>query len=115
MVNCHCHDCQRAGGAPFAPLVMVNADDFTSRGETLAFHEVSAASGNLVWRHFCARCGSPLYARTSGSNDRIAVRAVALTDSGWFVASQDVWVESALPWDVLAPRPDAVPTLKPLT
>jgi hypothetical protein len=113
MLNCHCRDCQRAGGAPYAATVFLSAEAFTSAGDTLNSHEAQADSGNLVWRYFCGRCGSPLFARTSGRNDRVAVRAASLDDSSWFRASNEGWTRSALPWDALAPPPERVPTLQP--
>lgn len=51
---CHCHMCQRAFGAFYAPLVIVNGLEWT-KGERRLF-----ASSNVSQRGFCGDCGTQL-------------------------------------------------------
>src|SRR5215470_9953070 len=60
MANCHCRDCQRAGGAPYAAVLLVPKAAVTFTGE-IKFHQVQADSGNMASRGFCPACGSPLF------------------------------------------------------
>lgn len=103
MLNCHCRDCQRAGGAGHSPSVIVSRASFrVTRGEPKAWESASDA-GNVARREFCAECGSPLFASSSARPEYLAIRAASLDDPSWFAPSADVWLASALPWDALAP------------
>jgi hypothetical protein len=102
MVNCHCRDCQRAGGAGHSPTVIVSRAQFRiTRGEPRYFESV-AESGNTAQRAFCAECGSPLFASPAGS-DFVGIRAGSLDDPSWFRATISFWADSAQPWDVIDP------------
>jgi hypothetical protein len=101
MVNCHCRDCQLAGGSAYAPTVVVpRAALVLTKGQPAVF-EKPADSGNIVRREFCARCGTPLYAGSSARPQFLGIRAASVDDSSWFRAEADVWVGSAQPWDHL--------------
>lgn len=102
MVNCHCRDCQRAGGAGFSPTVVVPAADFHVTQGRPRFYESGADSGNTARRAFCGDCGSPLFASSSARPQFVGIRAGSLDDPGWFRAAVDVWTASAQPWDTLA-------------
>ncbi len=80
MVNCHCRDCQRAGGAGFSPTLVVSAAAFKLPKGEPRFHSVRADSSHTATRAFCAECGAPLFARTSARNDIVAIRAGSLDD-----------------------------------
>jgi hypothetical protein len=58
-LNCHCLDCQRSSGAPFASGFIVRVSDITITG-TPKSYSVRAGSGRLATRSFCSDCGSPL-------------------------------------------------------
>jgi hypothetical protein len=51
---CHCLDCRKHHGALFYAAAIYPADRVTVKGETHHWHE----------RHFCAACGSPVFARS---------------------------------------------------
>ena len=103
MVNCHCRDCQRAGGTGHSPTVIVARVSFRLAGEQPQYHEVISASGHTASRAFCGRCGSPLFASSSARMDFVGIRAGSLDDPTWFRPTVDVWVASRLPWDLLHP------------
>jgi hypothetical protein len=103
MVNCHCRDCQRAGGGGYSPTVVVSRAAFrVVRGEP-RLHETAAESGNTARRAFCPECGAPLYASSSARPDFIGIKAGSLDDPSWFRAAADVWAGSAQPWDHMDP------------
>jgi hypothetical protein len=103
MVNCHCRDCQRAGGAGYAPTVVMPKAAVRLSGAQPAVHEVSSASGATATRAFCGSCGSPLFASSSARADVVGIRAGSLDDPSWFRPTADVWTASAQPWDLLHP------------
>ena len=101
MVNCHCRDCQLAGGSAYAPTVIVRRKALNIvSGQTQRFEKV-AESGNSAIREFCSTCGSPLFASSSAQPEHIGIRASALDDPASYVPSANVWVKSAQPWDCL--------------
>lgn len=101
MVNCHCRDCQRAGGAAYAPSAVVSRAALrVTRGEP-SWYAAAADSGNEVRRAFCGHCGSPLFAASSARPEFLVIRAGSLDDPSWFRAGADVWAESAQPWDLM--------------
>jgi hypothetical protein len=102
MVNCHCRDCQRAGGAGFSPTAVVPAESFRLlRGEPKRY-SVTAESGHTAHRAFCGACGAPLFASSSARQDFIGIRAGSLDDPSWFRPQAEVWTASAQPWDYLS-------------
>lgn len=103
MVNCHCRDCQRAGGAAYSPTVVVARADFRLSGEEPRYYDVVSASSNTATRAFCGRCGSPLFAFTSARDDFVGIRAGSLDDPSWFHPTSDVWIASRQSWDLLHP------------
>ena len=101
MVNCHCRDCQRAGGSAYAPTVVVSSNAFRLTSAQPKYYCVTAESGHIARRAFCEVCGTPLFASTSARPDFVGIRAASLDDPSWFCATADVWAASAQPWDVM--------------
>ncbi len=101
MVNCHCRDCQRAGGSAYSPTVVVRSDALCFTSGEPTYYDVTAESGSTVRRAFCGACGAPLFATTSARSTLIGLRAGSLDDPSWFRPSADVWTASAQPWDIM--------------
>ena len=101
MVNCHCRDCQRAGGAGFSPTVVVPAGSFRLLRGKPKRYSLTADSGHTAHRAFCGDCGAPLFASSSARRDFIGVRAGSLDDPSGFKPQAEVWTVSAQPWDHL--------------
>ncbi|KAJ5118052.1 hypothetical protein N7526_011075 [Penicillium atrosanguineum] len=62
-VLCHCDSCKRAGGA-FSVNYFISEDDMTVKDPTTAlkvYEDKKTASGNVIGRHFCSNCGSPIF------------------------------------------------------
>ncbi len=60
MLNCHCRDCQRSSGAPFASGVIARVADVEITGAPRTY-AVRASSGGFATRSFCSDCGAPLF------------------------------------------------------
>jgi hypothetical protein len=97
MINCHCRDCQRSSGAPFASGVVVKVSDLAITGAP-ATYAVRGSSGSLTVRSFCSRCGSPLFARSDAAGGFMSVRFPTLDDQSTFRPMLDIWASSAQPW-----------------
>lgn len=70
---CHCSQCRKAQGGPFATNIPVPtaAFEFTAGSELLKKYESSAGK----FRHFCGICGSPIYSARQSLPDVLRVRA----------------------------------------
>ena len=113
-VNCHCRDCQRSSGSPFASVLLVPQAAVKITGDVKWF-DVKADSGNTASRGFCPNCGSPLFGKPSGMPVALlGIRAVSLDDASWCRPSMDMYTESAQSWDYLNPALPKVPRMPQL-
>ena len=100
---CHCRMCQRQTGAPLVVWVTVPEAALKQLGAAPAFWRSSPKAE----RGFCARCGTPLYWRSSGPQRpgeaaMIDIAAGTLDDPTGVAATEHIWCESAMPWLKLA-------------
>jgi hypothetical protein len=102
MLNCHCQDCQKASGAPFASGVVVLAADVQISG-TLKTYSVRGSSGRLTTRSFCNNCGSPLFTQGESNPEFMSIRFSSLDDSSEFRPMLDIWTNSSPQWACLDP------------
>lgn len=70
---CHCSQCRKAQGSPFATNTPVSTTEFALLSGESLLTEYESSPGKF--RVFCARCGSPVYSRLSSLPDVIRVRA----------------------------------------
>lgn len=103
MANCHCRDCQKAGGGAFAPAVIVPTASLKITGEA-KFYDTQSDSGNIVSRGFCPNCGSRLFGKTAAMPDLMAIQAGSLDDPSWYQPRMDIYTASAQPWDTMNPQ-----------
>ncbi|HET7793030.1 MAG TPA: GFA family protein [Rhizobacter sp.] len=75
---CHCSQCRRAQGTPFATNLPVARDAFhlDSGAELLTEYESSPGKK----RAFCSRCGSPVYSRRDEIPETLRIRAGLLNE-----------------------------------
>ena len=66
-------------------------------------YECKADSGNTVTRGFCRECGSPIYSRTTGMPDGMAIHVGSLDDPGAFAPQMVVFSASGRAWYHLNP------------
>ncbi|HVF16265.1 MAG TPA: GFA family protein [Steroidobacteraceae bacterium] len=101
MLNCHCQDCQRASGAPFASGVVAAVNDVEITG-TPRTYSVRAGSGRLTTRSFCSGCGSPLFTVGEAAPELMSIRFPTLDNQADFLPMLDIWTSSAQPWVCLS-------------
>ena len=96
LLYCHCVQCRRATGSSFNTSIFVRDADFriVSGDDALAYHE--STLGNL--RHFCSRCGSPIFKRFPSPPELVTVRAGTLDSDPGIRPSAHIWVSSKAPW-----------------
>ncbi len=96
---CWCKDCQRiASNGTVNVLFPTDAIEVTGTpGEYIR----TADSGNQVRRRFCQRCGSHLFADSTGRVGLTVVRVGTLDDPSSIVPSVNIWSGSAPRWACL--------------
>ena len=97
--QCHCRDCQRATGGPYAVNVWFRGSDIALSDEPASF-VVEADNGNTVHHHFCRECGAPLGMLRAGGSVR-GIRAASLDDPSWLIPMANLWTCRAYPWEKL--------------
>lgn len=75
---CHCVDCRRAQGTPFATNVPVRREDLAFTSDTGTLTAFESSPGKHRW--FCSRCGSPLYSERTGLPGVVRLRAGLLDE-----------------------------------
>jgi len=109
---CYCRDCQKASGGACCNYAVVPEDSVTfTRGEPQRY-AVTAASGNTVYRGFCATCGTPLYA----NNGRVFVLTVGTLENVDDIAPTiAIWLDSKPPWAPIPENVECFPRNPPFT
>lgn len=96
--NCHCRDCRRASGGPYAPTLFFALESVNISGE-VKYYESIGGSGQPVRRGFCLDCGSQLFGRPSMRPGMIGIRAGTLDDPAEFQPQVDIFASHAPTWD----------------
>ncbi|MEL7546141.1 MAG: GFA family protein [Pseudomonadota bacterium] len=94
---CHCTNCQRQSGAAFSVNLMAAEGQLSIEGDMLVFED-QADSGNVVYRKFCGRCGSPILSALSGMPGVVALKAGTLDDPSTVAPSVQVFCDSKQNW-----------------
>ena len=82
---CHCLDCRKHHGAPFQAFAIFPEDEVIVTGET----------GDFRGRHFCARCGSSVFARSA---DEIEINLGILDAPDQFSPTYESWIVRREAW-----------------
>ncbi len=95
---CHCQQCRKAQGAPFASNIPVSVSSFRLLAGTDLLHEFESSPGKK--RVFCGRCGSPIYSQRDTLPMVIRIRAGLIDgklgtkpEAHFFVDSKADWWE----------------------
>jgi hypothetical protein len=94
---CHCTDCQKETGGPFAAEIYVPRGSVEIHGELTAY-TVTGDSGKPVIRTFCRVCGCPLTTEFASDPSHICVKACSLDDATWLLPQFHLYVDSKQPW-----------------
>lgn len=112
VVHCHCTDCRRAAGMPFATWVGYRATQVSFEDET---QRRRYASSPGVIRTFCLVCGTPLSYESDRFPGELHLMAGTLDEPARITPTHHVWTDEAVPWalhdDGLKRRPGG-PTKK---
>jgi hypothetical protein len=82
---CHCLDCRKHHGALFHASAIFPENAVTIEGETRAYKN----------RHFCPRCGSPVFGR---SDDEVEVNLGSLDAPDQFTPTYELWTVRRESW-----------------
>ena len=63
-----------------------------------------AASGNLMHRQFCPKCGTPVFTQSDARRHMIGVRAGTLDDPEIGKPQMTIWTSSAPSWAMFDPN-----------
>ena len=94
---CWCRVCQYIAAGNGTVNVFFPTDSFTVQGETSTYTSV-ADSGNVIFRRFCAKCGTPLFTAAEVRPHIIGVRAGTLDDPNLVEPAVTIWASSAPRW-----------------
>ena len=97
---CHCTHCQRQSGSILSFNVVVSEADYHQQGETKVYVD-KGDSGQPLYRHFCASCGSPIFATTAMAPGMVVVRAGTLESMEGLQPTSEIYTDHAVKW--LAP------------
>ncbi|MGA2470024.1 MAG: GFA family protein [Solirubrobacteraceae bacterium] len=104
---CHCTDCRRRTGGPFNVSVRLSADAFRIMlGDPAGFTK-TGDRGDVLTRHFCRDCGSPLFTSSESHPDDVYVTAGSLDDPTRVEPGVECWTRSRVSWSRI---PDGVPS-----
>ncbi|KAA0969514.1 GFA family protein [Aureimonas fodinaquatilis] len=82
---CHCMDCRKHHGAPFAAAAIFPIEAVSVEGETR----------NVAGRHFCPQCGSSLFGVTG---DEVEISLGSLDAPDQFVPTYELWTVRRESW-----------------
>lgn len=98
---CHCTDCQKETGGPFATELFLKAESVSVSGKMVSY-EVVGDSGKIVTRKFCGICGCPIVTIFESDPDHICIKACSLDDAGWLKPEFHLYMKSKQPWYEIA-------------
>jgi hypothetical protein len=108
MLNCHCRDCQKAGGSAYAAIVVMPKAAVVLTREP-QYHRIVGKAGKAVERGFCPLCGSQVTLQLERLPDVLGLQAGSLDDPSLFKPTMDLFTDSAQPWDHMAPDTRKLP------
>jgi len=94
---CHCRDCQKETGGPFATELFVKAALLEMSGEMREFKK-TGDSGKTVTRLFCVSCGTTVVTVFESEPEHVCVKACALDDASELEPEFHLYVASKQPW-----------------
>lgn len=100
---CHCRDCQRLSSSAFALCMLLPEAAFALQQGQAAWEARRADSGRTVHSHFCAACGTQLFARCPDYPGMLILKAGTLDDTGGLSPAAQFWISRKQAW---VPLPD---------
>jgi hypothetical protein len=97
---CHCLECQKRSGAPFAAQARFPADRVTFQGESRTWCR-TGDEGGVAEMHFCPVCGSTVWYVALSRPELVAIPVGALGDPAIPPPAYSVYEERQYPWVAL--------------
>ena len=94
---CWCRDCQYFAAGNATVNVVFPSNALAVEGELKDYRSV-ADSGNVMHRHFCPDCGTPVFSAAESRPHLVIVRNGALDDTGLTRPGATIWTDSAPEW-----------------
>jgi len=99
---CQCLDCRKVTAGRYA-AIGVPSQALKVTGESKRYGK-PGDSGKMIYRNFCATCGSMVYDFGDGMPGITVINAALLDDPEMFKPQSVVYARSALSWDHIDPR-----------
>jgi hypothetical protein len=98
--NCHCRDCQKSTGGPYAPIIFFKREDVHLEGP-LTYYESLGRSGKKIRRGFCPTCGAQVIGDVDVVHHLLSIRAGTLDDTSQYQPGADAFCSQAAVWDCM--------------
>ena len=95
VVNCHCNMCRSHNGASFSTYGIFSIDALEI---TMGSELISTYVANGGEKHFCKKCGTPLFNMHEKYPGVRMIYLGALNSTENTIPKINVWTESRLPW-----------------
>jgi hypothetical protein len=100
--HCQCRDCQRESGSGHGSYATFARASVSLTGEAKHW-DMTADSGNVKTRGFCAQCGVPVYLTFSAMPDIFTIRAASLDEPARYKPQVVTYAARGHGWDHLDP------------
>lgn len=95
VVNCHCNTCRKMNGSAFTTYAVVPHKFLSLSGqENIGEYQF----GEGAFKHYCRKCGTPLYNLNSRYQKYCMIYLGALENSASLMPTQNIFCESMLAW-----------------
>jgi hypothetical protein len=105
---CHCLNCQRRTGGPFAQQARFPRADVSIQGRSTEF-VLAGDSGARAHFHFCPQCGATVWYEAEALPEFIIIPVGAFADPGFPAPTVSVYEERMHGWVVPPPGAEHYP------
>ncbi|MEM7191912.1 MAG: GFA family protein [Pseudomonadota bacterium] len=103
---CWCRDCQKFGAGSATVNAIFPSEAVHIEG-VMGDYESIAASGNVMHRGFCPKCGTPITTASEALPHVLGIRVGTLDNQGLFSPDIVIWTRSAPDWACIDPDLEA--------
>jgi hypothetical protein len=110
--QCWCRQCQKAAAGGPTNNAIFHTADVSLEGEVGRWDYV-APSGNTLTQHFCAGCGTPIYAQSSARPQFMTFRLGFFEGEHGLRPQMAIWTDEMPAWATLDPALEQHPGQPP--
>ncbi|WP_126172790.1 GFA family protein [Altericroceibacterium xinjiangense] len=100
--QCWCRQCRKLASGGAAQNTMFRTSEVSLSGAVTSW-SYTAASGNTLTQHFCASCGTPVYAQSSARPQFMTFRLGFLDEPHGLAPEMAIWTSEKPDWAILDP------------